>query len=101
MLPRVPDFGDKKLDSYFFFLMSHYSDQGVSHSLSNALSPKLFFHYVRIVYHIVAVVLLLICGRQHWPVKTHFPAYQIVHKGYKIGISTMNILNMSFNARLP
>jgi hypothetical protein len=44
--------------------MSHYSDQGVSHSLSNALSPKLFFHYVRIVYHIVAVVLLLICGRQ-------------------------------------
>ena len=92
------------------FLMSHClpsarnvwsSGWGVSHPLSNALSPKLLFHYVRIVYHIVAVGFLLICWRQHWPVKTHVPAYQIVYKGYKVRVSCMNILNMSFNTTFP
>jgi hypothetical protein len=74
--------------------LSKSSDQGVSHSISNTLSPKFFFHNIAIIKPL-DIILLLICRRRHWPVKTHVPSYQIVYKGYKIGSSIMNILNMS------
>ena len=82
------------------FLIQIWVVLGCSHFLSNALSPNFFFHNIAII-NPLDIFLLLICRRQHWPVKTHVPTYQIVYKGYVISISTMNILNMSFNTTFP
>jgi hypothetical protein len=43
----------------------------------------------------------LICRGKNWPVKTWLPPRQIIYKRHQISISTMNILNMSFDTRLP
>ena len=106
MLPRIRNFGERidlhYIESLFpeIFLKQIWVVWG-SNFLSNALSEN-FWHYIQVIYLIVSfIVFLLICRGENWPVKTHFPASQIIYKRYQIGISTMNILNMSFNATFP